>query len=45
MLGALSRHIPLKEELLVETLTESIKAKYLEVNKRAFELGKQEGEV
>jgi indolepyruvate ferredoxin oxidoreductase beta subunit len=45
LLGTLSKHIPLKEELLVETLTESIKAKYLEVNKRAFELGKQEGEV
>jgi indolepyruvate ferredoxin oxidoreductase beta subunit len=43
MMGALSKHIPLKEELLVETLTESIKAKYLEVNSRAFELGKQEG--
>jgi indolepyruvate ferredoxin oxidoreductase beta subunit len=42
MLGALSKLIPLKEELLVETLTESIKAKYLEVNKRAFELGKRQ---
>jgi indolepyruvate ferredoxin oxidoreductase beta subunit len=42
MLGALSKYIPLKEETLIEALGESIKAKYLEVNKRAFELGKGE---
>jgi indolepyruvate ferredoxin oxidoreductase beta subunit len=42
MLGALSKYIPLKEETLIEALSESIKAKYLEVNRRAFELGKGE---
>ena len=42
MLGVLSRYIPLGEELLIETLSESIKVKYLEVNKRAFELGKSQ---
>jgi indolepyruvate ferredoxin oxidoreductase beta subunit len=45
MMGALSKYIPLKEDLLVETLGESIKAKYVEVNKRAFELGKHEVEL
>ncbi len=49
MLGALTtfipRYIPLQEGLLIETLSESIKAKYLEVNKRAFALGKCAVEV
>lgn len=45
MLGALSKYIPLREEILIESLGESIKAKYLEVNRRAFELGKREIEV
>ncbi|MEA2076346.1 MAG: indolepyruvate ferredoxin oxidoreductase subunit beta [Euryarchaeota archaeon] len=42
MLGALSKYIPLREEILIESLSDSIKAKYLEVNRRAFELGKSE---
>jgi len=42
MLGALSKYIPLREEILIESLGESIKAKYLEVNRRAFALGKSE---
>jgi indolepyruvate ferredoxin oxidoreductase beta subunit len=41
MLGLLAPYLPLKEELLIETLTESIKPKYLAMNKRAFELGKR----
>jgi indolepyruvate ferredoxin oxidoreductase beta subunit len=45
MLGALSKYIPLQEELLIESLSESIPAKFLEVNKRAFELGKREVKV
>jgi indolepyruvate ferredoxin oxidoreductase beta subunit len=44
MLGALSKYIPLREEILIEALVETIPAKYLEVNKRAFELGKREVE-
>jgi indolepyruvate ferredoxin oxidoreductase beta subunit len=39
MLGALSEHIPLREEALIEALRESVPAKFLEVNMRAFELG------
>ncbi|HDS45759.1 MAG TPA: indolepyruvate oxidoreductase subunit beta [Methanomicrobia archaeon] len=41
MLGLLAAYLPLPEELLLETLAESIKPKYLAMNKRAFELGKQ----
>jgi indolepyruvate ferredoxin oxidoreductase beta subunit len=41
MLGLLAPYLPLKEDLLVETLAESIKPKYLAMNKRAFELGKR----
>ena len=41
MLGLLAPYLPLKEELLIETLAESIKPKYLAMNKRAFELGKR----
>jgi indolepyruvate ferredoxin oxidoreductase beta subunit len=42
MLGALSKYIPLREEMLIESLSESVPAKFLEVNRRAFELGKRE---
>ena len=44
MLGALSRYIPLQEDLLVEALTEVVPTRYLEVNRRAFQLGKAEVE-
>jgi indolepyruvate ferredoxin oxidoreductase beta subunit len=40
MLGALAEHIPLREEELIEALSESVPAKFLEVNRRAFEFGK-----
>ncbi len=43
MLGLLAPYLPLNEELLLETLAESIKPKYLTMNKHAFELGKQAG--
>ena len=39
MLGALSEYIPLREEELIEALSEPVPAKFLEVNMRAFELG------
>jgi indolepyruvate ferredoxin oxidoreductase beta subunit len=42
MLGALSEYIPLREEVLIEALSESVPAKFLDVNRRAFELGKRE---
>ncbi len=44
MLGALSKYIPLLEDMLIESLSESIPAKFLEVNRRAFALGKGEVE-
>jgi indolepyruvate ferredoxin oxidoreductase beta subunit len=44
MLGALSRFIPLPEELLLEALSEVVPPKYLEANRRAFLFGKAEVE-
>lgn len=44
MLGALSRYIPLPEDLLLDALAEVVLSKYLEVNRRAFALGKAEVE-
>ena len=44
MLGALSKFIPLSEELLLEALCEVVPPKYLEANKRAFQIGKAEVE-
>jgi indolepyruvate ferredoxin oxidoreductase beta subunit len=44
MLGVLTRYIPLKEELLIESIGEMVPAKFLEVNRRAFEFGKLEME-
>jgi hypothetical protein len=34
--------MPLREEMLTESLSASVPAKFLEVNRRAFELGKIE---
>ncbi|RJS75737.1 indolepyruvate ferredoxin oxidoreductase subunit beta [Methanophagales archaeon] len=45
MLGALSKFIPLREEELIKSLSDSVPAKFLEVNRRAFELGKREVEL
>jgi len=44
MLGAISKYIPIDERVLLSALAEVVPAKYLEVNKRAFELGKAEVE-
>ncbi|MHC1631087.1 MAG: indolepyruvate oxidoreductase subunit beta [Methanotrichaceae archaeon] len=44
MLGALSKYLPLEEELLMEVLSEIVPPKFLEINKQAFELGKIEVE-
>jgi indolepyruvate ferredoxin oxidoreductase beta subunit len=41
MWGALSEYILLREEELIEALSESVPAKFLEVNRRAFEFGKR----
>jgi indolepyruvate ferredoxin oxidoreductase beta subunit len=42
MLGALSKFIPIAEELLLEALCEVVPPKYLEANRRAFRIGKAE---
>ena len=42
MLGALSKYMPLREEIVIEALSESVPAKFMEVNMRAFELGMNE---
>jgi indolepyruvate ferredoxin oxidoreductase beta subunit len=44
MLGALSKYIPLPESLLLDTLCDVVPKRYLDVNKRAFGLGKAEVE-
>ncbi len=44
MLGALSKYIPIKEELLQKALAEVVPKKYLDVNRQAFQIGKAEVE-
>lgn len=44
MLGALSKYTPIKEELLLDALCKVVPKKYLDVNKRAFQIGKAEVE-
>jgi len=40
MLGVLTRYLPIKERIIVETITELVPKKLVEVNLRAFEAGK-----
>jgi len=40
MLGVLTRYLPIKERTIVETITELVPKKLVEVNLRAFEAGK-----
>lgn len=44
MLGALARYIPLPKELLEDAVREVVPPKYLDINRRAFDLGKAEVE-
>lgn len=44
MLGSLSRYIPLPEDMLMDAISEVVPPKYLDINKRAFDLGKAEVE-
>jgi indolepyruvate ferredoxin oxidoreductase beta subunit len=44
MLGALARHLPIKETTLLQALSETVPARFLEINRKAFELGKIEVE-
>lgn len=42
MLGALSRYIPLDERMLLDALAQVVPKKYIDVNLKAFQLGKAE---
>ncbi|NYT01432.1 MAG: indolepyruvate oxidoreductase subunit beta [Methanosarcinales archaeon] len=42
MLGALSRYIPIPEDLLLEALKDVVPPRYMEANMKAFQLGKAE---
>ena len=44
MLGALSRYIPLAEDLVLLALSQVVPPRFLEINKKAFALGKAEVE-
>jgi indolepyruvate ferredoxin oxidoreductase beta subunit len=44
MLGSLARYIPLPEEMLIDAISEVVPPKYLDINRRAFDLGKAEVE-
>ncbi len=44
MLGALSQYIPLPEDLLLAALSKVVPSKYLDMNMKAFALGKAEVE-
>jgi indolepyruvate ferredoxin oxidoreductase beta subunit len=44
MLGSLAKYIPLPEELLIDAIREVVPPKYLDINRRAFDLGKAEVE-
>lgn len=42
MLGAMSRFMPIEEALILDALRDSVPAKYIDVNLKAFEMGKAE---
>lgn len=44
MLGAIARHLPIGEGRLLEALSDIVPARFLEINRKAFELGKIEVE-
>lgn len=44
MLGALAKYIPLPESALIDAISEVVPPKYLDINRRAFDLGKAEVE-
>ena len=43
LIGRLSKYFPLSEEAWQKALTETVPAKFLELNKKAFELGRSAG--
>jgi indolepyruvate ferredoxin oxidoreductase beta subunit len=44
MLGALAKYVPLTEDLLAGAIREVVPSRYLDINRRAFDLGKAEVE-
>ena len=44
MLGALSRYIPISEDLVLQALAQVVPPRFLEINRKAFALGKAEVE-
>ncbi|NPU87112.1 indolepyruvate ferredoxin oxidoreductase subunit beta [Methanothrix sp.] len=42
MLGAMSRFMPIEEALILDALKDSVPAKFIDVNLKAFEMGKAE---
>ncbi len=44
MLGALSKYLPIEEEMVMEAIVETVPPRFLDINKHAFELGKTEVE-
>ena len=44
MLGALSRYIPISEDLVLQALAQVVPPRFLEINRKAFVLGKAEVE-
>lgn len=45
MLGAMSKFMPIEEALVLDALRDSVPKKYIDVNMKAFELGKAEVSV
>ncbi len=44
MLGSLTKYIPLPENMIIDAIREVVPPKYLDINRRAFDLGKAEVE-
>ena len=44
MLGALSRYIPISEDMVLQALAQVVPPRFLEINRKAFALGKAEVE-
>ena len=44
MLGAIAGYLPIEEATLLSALSETVPARFLEINRKAFELGKIEVE-
>lgn len=43
LLGAASKELPFEEDLWIKAIEENVKPKFIELNKKAFELGREQG--